>query len=57
MADAGDAAAFARIALPHLDSAYSLARWLVRDPAAAEDVVQDAMLPAPGCCRSCATPR
>jgi RNA polymerase sigma factor (sigma-70 family) len=39
-------AAFARIALPHLDAAYSLARWLVRDPAAAEDVVQDAMLRA-----------
>jgi RNA polymerase sigma-70 factor (ECF subfamily) len=39
-------AAFARIALPHLDAAYSLARWLVRDPAAAEDVVQDAMVRA-----------
>src|SRR5262245_39636512 len=30
----------------HLDSAYSLARWLVRDPALADDVVQDAMLRA-----------
>jgi RNA polymerase sigma-70 factor (ECF subfamily) len=40
----GDAADFARIALPHLDAAYSLARWLVRDPTLAEDVVQDAML-------------
>ncbi len=39
-------AAFARIALPHLDAAYNLARWLVRDPAAAEDVVQDAMVRA-----------
>ena len=39
-------AAFARIALPHLDAAYNLARWLVRDPATAEDVVQDAMLRA-----------
>jgi len=39
-------AAFARIALPHLDAAYNLARWLTRDPAAAEDVVQDAMLRA-----------
>jgi RNA polymerase sigma-70 factor (ECF subfamily) len=38
--------AFARLALPHLDAAYSLARWLVRDPATAEDVVQDAMLRA-----------
>ena len=28
--------------LPHLDGAYSLARYLTRDPAWAEDVVQDA---------------
>jgi RNA polymerase sigma-70 factor (ECF subfamily) len=42
----GDAAAFARVALPHLDAAYNLARWLVRDPAAAEEVVQDAMVRA-----------
>lgn len=32
--------------LPHLDAAYNLARWLTRDPAAAEDVVQEAMLRA-----------
>lgn len=32
--------------LPHLDTAYNLARWLVRDRSAAEDVVQDAMLRA-----------
>jgi len=32
--------------LPHLDAAYNLARWLVRDRAAAEDVVQEAMLRA-----------
>ena len=44
MAEAADAAAFARIALPHLDAAYNLARWLVRDPVLADDVVQDAML-------------
>ena len=37
---------FARVALPHLDAAYTLARWLVRDPATSEDVVQDAMLRA-----------
>jgi RNA polymerase sigma-70 factor (ECF subfamily) len=37
---------FAGVALPHLDAAYNLARWLVRDRAAAEDVVQDAMLRA-----------
>jgi RNA polymerase sigma-70 factor (ECF subfamily) len=33
-------------ALPHLDAAYSLARWLTRSPADAEDIVQDAMLRA-----------
>lgn len=38
--------AFAAIVLPHLDAAYNLARWLLRDSAAAEDVVQEAMLRA-----------
>jgi RNA polymerase sigma factor (sigma-70 family) len=33
---------FERDMLPHLDAAYNLARWLVRDPSIAEDVVQDA---------------
>ena len=37
---------FARIALPHLDAAYTLAHWLLRDRAAAEDAVQDAMVRA-----------
>jgi RNA polymerase sigma-70 factor (ECF subfamily) len=37
---------FQRIALPHLDAAYNLARWLIRRPADAEDVVQEAMLRA-----------
>lgn len=37
---------FEDVALPHLDAAYSLARWLLRDPALAQDVVQDAMLRA-----------
>ncbi len=46
MPEAGEQSAFAQAALPHLDAAYNLARWLVRDPAAAEDVVQDAMLRA-----------
>jgi len=37
---------FERVVLPHLDAAYNLARWLVRDPVAAEDTVQEAMLRA-----------
>ena len=32
--------------LPHLDAAYRLARWLVRNPTVAEDVVQEAFLRA-----------
>jgi RNA polymerase sigma-70 factor (ECF subfamily) len=34
------------MALPHLDAAYNLARWLTRDPTDASDVVQEAMLRA-----------
>ena len=37
---------FRELAAAHLQSAYNLARWLVRDPALADDVVQDAMLRA-----------
>jgi RNA polymerase sigma-70 factor (ECF subfamily) len=33
-------------ALPHLDAAYNLARWLSRSPVDAEDIVQDAILRA-----------
>jgi RNA polymerase sigma factor (sigma-70 family) len=33
-------------ALPHLDAAYNLARWLSRSPTDAEDIVQEAMLRA-----------
>jgi RNA polymerase sigma-70 factor (ECF subfamily) len=33
-------------ALPHLDAAYNLARWLSRSPTDADDIVQDAMLRA-----------
>ena len=40
------AAAFRELMLPHLDAAYNLARYLTRDPAMAEDVVQDAFLRA-----------
>jgi RNA polymerase sigma factor (sigma-70 family) len=35
---------FDKVVLPHLDAAYNLARWLVRDPAAAEDIVREAFL-------------
>jgi RNA polymerase sigma-70 factor (ECF subfamily) len=37
---------FEALALPHLDAAYNLARWLSRSPTDAEDIVQDAMLRA-----------
>ena len=32
--------------MPQLDAAHNLARWLMRDAAAAEDVLQDAMFRA-----------
>ena len=37
---------FDTVVLPHLDAAYNLARWLVRDAADAEDVLQEAVLRA-----------
>ena len=37
---------FEALALPHLDAAYNLARWLSRSPVDADDIVQDAMLRA-----------
>jgi len=37
---------FEQLALPHLAAAYTLARWLVRSPADAEDIVQEAYLRA-----------
>jgi RNA polymerase sigma factor (sigma-70 family) len=37
---------FELLALPHLDAAYNLARWLAGTPTDAEDVVQDAYLRA-----------
>jgi RNA polymerase sigma-70 factor (ECF subfamily) len=37
---------FRELILPHLDSAYSLARHLCRDDAGAEDIAQDALLKA-----------
>jgi RNA polymerase sigma-70 factor (ECF subfamily) len=40
------AALFERLVLPYADSAYNLARWLTRNDADADDVVQEAMLRA-----------
>jgi RNA polymerase sigma-70 factor, ECF subfamily len=37
---------FRELILPHLDSAYSFARYLAKDPSAAEDIVQTAFLRA-----------
>src|SRR3954462_12171122 len=37
---------FRKVVLPHLDGAYNLARYLTRDAALSDDVVQDAMLRA-----------
>ena len=42
-------AAFEQVVLPHLDAAYNLARWLVRDATLAEDVVQEAVVGALDC--------
>src|SRR5215470_7545889 len=42
MKSEGRHADFEQAMLPHLDAAYNFARWLVRDPTIAEDVVQDA---------------
>ena len=39
-------ALFEQIALPHLDAAYRLARWLTRDEHDAQDVLQEAYLRA-----------
>ncbi len=37
---------FEAVVMPHLDAAYSLARWLTRNDADAADVVQEAYLRA-----------
>ena len=37
---------FERLVLPHLDNAMNLARWLLRNRADSEDIVQEAMLRA-----------
>ena len=37
---------FDRVIMPHLDAAYNLARWLIRNPDDAEDVMQNALMRA-----------
>ena len=37
---------FETLALPHMDAAYNLARWLSHSPGDADDIVQEAMLRA-----------
>src|SRR5947209_12976447 len=44
--DAERARRFRDAALPHLDAVYTLARYLLRDPADAEDAVQECYLRA-----------
>ena len=46
MSDEHDARRFELLALPHLDAAYNLARWLTHDEHDAQDVVQEAYLRA-----------
>jgi RNA polymerase sigma-70 factor, ECF subfamily len=41
-----DRARFEQVVLPHLDAAFNLARWLLRNRNDAEDVAQEAMLRA-----------
>jgi RNA polymerase sigma-70 factor (ECF subfamily) len=44
--DAGRARRFQQIALPHLNAAHNLARWLTKNDCDAEDIVQEAYLRA-----------
>ena len=46
MAASAQNQSFEAVVLPHLDAAHNLARWLMRDATAAEDVLQEAMVRA-----------
>lgn len=46
MLEPDDRARFEQIVLPHLDAAFNLARWLLRNRSDAEDVAQEALLRA-----------
>ena len=46
MLQANDKSRFERLVLPHLDGAFNLAGWLLRNRADGEDVVQESMLRA-----------
>jgi RNA polymerase sigma factor (sigma-70 family) len=46
VADSAKQARFEQAVMPYFDAAYNLARWLTRNPADADDVVQEAFLRA-----------